>query len=80
MLHVEQPDAAGRGDDDDRQSDDEKPWPTFQMRRLAASRMPALVVIVLTHGIALAHEAERQAVVDQEQIGRAEFEHHQRMR
>ena len=26
--------------------------PTFQMRRLAASRMPALVVIVLTHGMA----------------------------
>ena len=53
MLHVEQPDADGRGEHDDRQGDHEKGRePTLQTRMPAASSIPALVVIVLTHGIA----------------------------
>ena len=52
MLHVEQPDAHRRREHDNRQMDEqERRQAHVQDQQPAASRRPALVVIVLSHGI-----------------------------
>ena len=55
--------------------------PTSQIKPADdARRSPTLVAMVLTHGRQpLAHQADRQAVLQEEQIGRAEAEHDERM-
>ena len=81
MLNVEQPDAGGRGDDDDRQMDDEERHEAHAPDEQAGRNQDARVGAHRAeprHG-ALAHEAERQPALDQEHVGRADPEHHQGM-
>ena len=81
MLDVEEPHAGGRAERDDRQVDDQERRQTRDPDEEASGDEDAGVGRHRAepgHG-ALAHESERQAVLDQEHIERADPEHHQRM-
>ena len=75
MLNVKEPHPGRCAEGDNREVDAEKRrgGPRPRSRRAAAKRMPALVVIVLSHGIEpplRMEPSERQAVLDQERIDR----------
>ena len=82
MLNIEQPNANRRG------SMKIGPWimrngpgPISQISRATTMAIPALVDIVEIQGVhpAAAHETERGAMLEQEEIAGADPEHHQRM-